>query len=528
MQQRIFKGSMIVALVVLAASLVIIFGALYSRSAEDNKENLRNETYLVAEAVETRGADCLKELKKDYLDKPGASGALSGDSTSGTEESAGTVDGASEDSKVPSALPPFRVTYIAADGTVIYDTQVDKGELGSHKNRPEVQEALKKGRGESQRYSRTLSRRTYYCAVRLNNGNVVRVSNTRVGITSLLYMMIRPFLLVLVIALLLAFLLSRKVARNIVEPINKIDPANPYGSMVYDELKPLTMSLIAQNRTVNEQLEQLASDVEIKTREAAFRQEFTANVSHELKTPLTSISGFAEILRSGMAGPEEQVHFAGRIYDEAQRLIFLVDDILKLSQLDENQVTANPERLDLADICEDVEDTLAQSARAADITLKCEGESAPVQGVYPILEEIIYNLCDNAIKYNEPGGWVTMTTGFMKPEGTGDGMAGHWETAEAAYEAEAPRPFVRVSDNGIGIPRQDQNRVFERFYRVNKSHSKEIGGTGLGLSIVKHGAAFHHAKIQIDSTPGAGTTITVIFPPCPEGNGKKEDGASRD
>ena len=225
-----------------------------------------------------------------------------------------------------------------------------------------------------------------------------------------------------------------------------------------------------------------------KTKEADFRKEFTANVSHELKTPLTSISGFAEIIKAGMVKEEDIPRFAGRIYDEAQRLIMLVEDIIKLSQLDEGRITEKKEQIDLYLLCQKVLSHLDKAAEDRKIQLKLIGESLYIEAVMQVVEEMIYNLCDNAIKYNREGGSVTVSV--MENDG---------------------RPTVSVSDTGIGIAEDELDRIFERFYRVNKSHSKEIGGTGLGLSIVKHGAAYHEAQVQIESRLGVGTHISIQF-----------------
>ncbi len=225
-----------------------------------------------------------------------------------------------------------------------------------------------------------------------------------------------------------------------------------------------------------------------KTKEADFRKEFTANVSHELKTPLTSISGFAEIIKAGMVKEEDIPRFAGRIYDEAQRLIMLVEDIIKLSQLDEGRITEKKEQIDLYLLCQNVLSHLDKAAEDRKIQLKLIGESLYIEAVMQVVEEMIYNLCDNAIKYNREGGSVTVSV--MEKDG---------------------RPTVSVSDTGIGIAEDELERIFERFYRVNKSHSKEIGGTGLGLSIVKHGAAYHGAQVQIESRLGVGTHISIQF-----------------
>ena len=259
-------------------------------------------------------------------------------------------------------------------------------------------------------------------------------------------------------------------------------------SQTYEEVHPLVRRIAEQRMALDSKINRLQTDVDEKTREAEFRKEFTANVSHELKTPLTSISGFAEIIKAGMVKEEDVPRFAGRIYDESQRLITLVEDIIKLSQLDEERISEEKENVDLYLLCENVLAHLDKAAADRKIQLELTGESLYAEVTEQIVEEMIYNLCDNAIKYNKEGGSVTVSV----------------------FEKNG-RPAVSVRDTGIGIAEDEQERVFERFYRVNKSHSKEIGGTGLGLSIVKHGAAYHQAKLQMESQLGVGTFVSIEF-----------------
>lgn len=449
MKKRIFVGIFSAGLVVLLASMVFILGLI---SLEYNKEyarEIRNEANVIAHAVETSGTD--------YFD-----GLELADS--------------------------HRITWINQDGSVLYDSVAEASSMENHGNRPEIQDAMETGYGEYTRYSDTIGEKTMYSAVRLKDGTVIRVAQVRFTIYALFLQMTGQILMILLITGALAFVLARSISRSIVEPLNKIDVRDPDKNSVYKEIQPLVERIIVQNNALNQQITQLKVDVDEKTKEADFRKEFTANVSHELKTPLTSISGFAEIIKNGFVKAEDIPRFAGRIYDEAQRLIVLVEDIIKLSQLDEKEISARKERLDLYLLCEDVLYMLETIAEKNGIQMNLEGESIFVEGVQQILSEIVYNLCDNAIKYNRPDGTVLVNV----------------------YEEDG-RPAVSVKDTGIGIPSEDLERIFERFFRVNKSHSKEIGGTGLGLSIVKHGAAYHNAEIRVDSKLGEGTKITVVF-----------------
>lgn len=449
MKNRIFKGIFGVAILVWISCLVLILGAIYLQYTGEYSQELRNKAHLVAEAVKLSGIDYFDHVEL------------------------------AEDN---------RITWVEKDGSVIYDSFTEAEKLDSHLNRPEIKEAMETGSGDDTRYSKTLSERTVYSAVKLDDGTVIRVSQTQLSLLSLLLSMIEPVLVVLIIAVILSLILASSIAKNIVKPINEIDLEHPEEEETYEEVRPLLEKITEQNETLNRQIEQLQGDVDDKIKEADFRKEFTANVSHELKTPLTSISGFAEIIQNGIVKEEDVPRFAGRIYDETQRLIALVGDIIKLSQLDEKQIHAKKERLDLHLMCRDVLRTLEAAALAKNLRLDLQGKHLYVDAVEQILEEIIYNLCENGVKYNVDSGSLTVTV----------------------FE-EGGRPAVRVSDTGIGIPEGELGRVFERFFRVNKSHSKEIGGTGLGLSIVKHGAAYMDARIKIDSKVNVGTNITIIF-----------------
>ena len=483
------------------------------------------------------------------------------------------------------------MTWVAADGTVLYDNEADASTMENHADREEIREALTSETGTAQRFSSTLSEQTLYVTQRLSDGTVIRLASAQKTVGLLLISMIQPILIILVLSLLLSAVLASRLSKGLIKPILSLDLEHPEDCETYDELTPLLSRLKRQNDTIQQQMNLLKQrqtefaaltdnmsegfllldrqghvlshnsgalrllgveepegevNVLVLNREEPFRQavdealsgkrsqqmlhlngryckllanpvladgkpagavlvlldvteqeqrdelrrEFTANVSHELKTPLTSISGIAEIMQSGMVKPEDIQSFAGDIYQEAQRLIALVEDIIRLSRLDEGAESLERESVNLLSVAQDVARRLDSAAQKAGVTLKVMGLSVEVRGIPSVLDEMVYNLCDNAIKYNHPGGTVNVT---VAPADDG--------SAE-----------VTVEDTGIGIPLEDQSRVFERFYRVDKSHSKEIGGTGLGLSIVKHGASLHGAQIHMDSQVGRGTSVQLLFP----------------
>ena len=304
-------------------------------------------------------------------------------------------------------------------------------------------------------------------------------------LSELLLELFTPILAVLVLAIVLSFWLAARLSRQIIQPLEQIDLQNPDDRRVYEELRPLVERIRGQNRQIQQKVDELKVE---HARQDGMRREFTANVSHELKTPLTSISGYAELIQNGLVRPEDVPRFAGTIYSEAQRLIVLVNDIIRLSRLEDKDVLQQWETLDLLSMCRENALHLEDAARRQQVTLAVQGESLTVRGVRQVVDEIIFNLCDNAIKYNKPLGTVTVSL-FRRED----------------------NPVLEVRDTGIGIPQEELSRVFERFYRVDKSHSKELGGTGLGLSIVKHGAAFLNAALEIESREGEGTAIRVVF-----------------
>lgn len=476
-----------------------------------------------------------------------------------------------------------RITLISPDGTVLYDSVARADAMENHLSREEVAQALREGTGKSSHYSSTVLKKNLYYALRLEDGNVLRLSREQSSLGAMLLNMAWPIAATVAGLLLLAAGLSVRLARQITQPINAISPDDPQD--VYPELQPLTQRLRQQRETIRNQMDELSRrmrefsamtenmsegfllidlrghvltenhsasmllptdadniakcsqrelcqaaqqaltgqrcerllqqgertlsviaspvlesgqvtgavvltlDVTEREQREKLRREFSANVSHELKTPLTSISGFAELMSQGLVPPDKVREFSLDIQKECTRLTNLVEDIIDLSRLEEGGGDMTWEDIDLYTLCDDVLQSLEPVAKRQTVTLRLAGESLQVRGVYQVLREMIYNLCDNAIKYNRSGGSVTV-----------------------AVARSAGRASVTVADTGIGIPYEDQSRVFERFYRVDKSHSRAIGGTGLGLSIVKHAAALHGAEIKLQSQPEDGTVITVLFP----------------
>lgn len=549
MTKKIFRSMLLVCMAVLIAAIAGVMGVLYHYFSENIHNNLKSEAMYLAVAVENVGVE--------YLNK------------------------------IPNQTE--RITLIGEDGTVLYDNMADVAAMENHLDRVEFQEALRNGYGEASRYSGTMSERTMYYAVRLENNQVLRIANTHYTVFTLMGGMIFPIVLILFGMLILSAVISSRVSRRIVEPMNQLDLEHPDQGKIYDELIPFVTKISRQKRTIKRQLTDakkqqeefsvitenmqegflvIDSDTEVlsfnksalkllhadyfapkqsvltlnrskefceivetvlkgnhtetvlelgqkrcqlianpvwekeivkgaifviidvteKIDRENLRREFTANVSHELKTPLTSISGYAEIIQNGFVRPEDVAKFAGKIFEESQRLIALVNDIIRISQLDEEKMPYEKEEIDLYEAARDTIQHLEDAARQRGISIKLGGNHETVITVRTILQEVLYNLCDNAIKYNKENGLIKVTV-----------------------RKEENEIKVTVKDTGIGIPQEDQERVFERFYRVDKSHSKEIGGTGLGLSIVKHGAASMGASISLESVLGEGTAITLSF-----------------
>lgn len=549
MTKKIFQSILLVAGCVLLASLLIIMGFLYDYFGGVEENQLRDELSLAAAAVEDGGTDYLSRLTADRC----------------------------------------RLTWIAADGSVLYDTKTDAESLENHASRAEVSQALATGTGESTRYSSTLMEKTMYYAQRLDDGTVLRISISRATVGMIAVGMIQPLLIVLIVALILSGLLARRLSRRIVDPLNSLDLEHPLDNDAYEELSPLLKRIHRQHVEIQTQLRELREktdeftqitgsmreglvlldehgsilsinaaaqalfgadaqcvgrdfltiersheisaaiqaaaadghsevraeragrvyqfDISRITSDGKFlgtvilafditeqefaernRREFTANVSHELKTPLQGIIGSAELIENGMVKPEDLPRFVGHIHAEAARLVTLIDDIIRLSQLDEGDAMPT-ELVALLAVSQEAAENLHDAAAARDVTVSVTGQPAVLPGVRRLIYEIVYNLCDNAIKYNRDGGRVDVTVA-----------------------ADAGGSSITVADTGIGIAPEHQGRVFERFYRVDKSHSKASGGTGLGLSIVKHAVQYHHGRIELESTPGTGTTIRVVFP----------------
>lgn len=553
MTARVFRSIMTVGLVVLLVCMVLIMGVLYQYYDSRLAAELQSKTAYIAAGLEQEG--------DGYLTRIG-----------------GSAD---------------RITWIAADGGVLYDSQVPAQELENHADRAEVKKALATGSGFDSRYSNTMSEKRVYYALRLTDGSVLRVSNSQHTVWTLMMSMLRPLIIAGALTVLISLGLAARLSRQILRPVNAIDLEHPESAQCYDELAPLLRKLSSQKRTIQRQMNELRRkqeefaaitenmsegflvvdgmtnllsynssalrlldaqppggetvsvltlnrseafrrsveaalagqhseqplplngryyqvvanpvqedgalagavlvilDVTEEEEREALRREFTANVSHELKTPLTSILGTSEMLSSGVVKPEDVPHFASNIYKETSRLIDLVTDIIRLSQLDEGALPAQAEPVELLQMTQGVLRRLTDQAQQRDVTLAAAGEGARVLAVPQILEELIYNLCDNAIQYNRPGGSVTVTA-----------------------ECREGRPVLSVADTGIGIPPEHQSRVFERFYRVDQSHSKRGGGTGLGLSIVKHAVASCGGELTLESQVNQGTVITVRFPPA--------------
>ncbi len=367
-----------------------------------------------------------------------------------------------------------RVTCITADGEVLYDSRRDEKDLENHSEREEVREALENGEGEDVRVSDTVGRELYYYAVLLDDGSVLRVAREMDSLMRTAFAMLPAVGGLALLMLVFALALARWQTKRLIKPINELDLEHPLENAVYPELTPLLEAMDRQNKE--------------KEAVSNMRKEFSANVSHELKTPLTSISGYAEIMMNGMVRPADIPLFSERIYKEARRLITLVEDIIKLSKLDEESVELEKEEVDLYDLTREIVSRLAPQAAQKNIHMEVTGEPVIYKGIRQILDEMVYNICENAIKYNNDNGRVTVWVGST--------LSG---------------PKISVADTGIGIPKEHQERIFERFYRVDKSHSKERGGTGLGLSIVKHGAILHGAKVNVESDEGKGTRMEILF-----------------
>lgn len=444
MSKRIFLNMFIISSVVIALTTILTVVIVYKSFSNQNIAALKGELTATSSGVELNGVAFLKSLSGKH-----------------------------------------RITLVDSSGKVLFDNRNDINSLGNHNDREEIREARENGTGYSERYSDTLSRKTINVTKLLNNGDVLRLSKDMSTVWSTLMDTIFPMICVMVFAILIAAYMAGRVSRAVTTPINQIDLNEPDREKVYDEIEPLIDKIIKQNNQIDKQIEQLNMEHE---KQDNLRRDFTANVSHELKTPLTSISGFAEIIQNGMVKEEDITRFAGKIHSEAQRLIILVGDIIKLSQLDGKDIAVKMEPIDLYETSQAVMGHLEAAAEKRNIKMFLSGKHLVITGAEQIIEEMIFNLIDNAIKYNKTGGKIYVN--ILKND---DGIN------------------LSVEDTGIGIKDEDIGRIFERFYRADKSHSKEIGGTGLGLSIVKHGANFHNAKVFVKSKYKEGTKITILF-----------------
>ena len=440
MRVQIIKYMFFLVVLMMLLTYVADGVILYMDLQQKTRERLAQETRIVAAYVEATGVSSID-----------------------------TIDQLESDENV-------RITLISSGGEVLYDTEQDEYTFQNHLDRPEVQEAKKNGEGTDVRRSDTISKDMFYYAKLLSDGSILRLSKPVDSVFYTFLSLLPPLAVITAIMLVAAYLLSRRTSDHLVRPINTLDLDKPLENNTYEELTPLLKSINRNNKE--------------KEAMANMRKEFSANVTHELKTPLTSISGYAEIMRDGIVRTEDIPKFSGRIYNEARRLVTLIDDTIALSRLDEGQISEQREAIDLYEETRQVCSRLASKAASCKVHLTMSGEHCSVMGIHQLISEMIYNITDNAVKYNKEGGFVNVWVGTV-PGGD---------------------KKVIVTDNGIGIPKEDQERIFERFYRVDKSHSKEIGGTGLGLSIVKHSAILLGAKINVDSKVGKGTKMEIVFP----------------
>jgi two-component system phosphate regulon sensor histidine kinase PhoR len=552
MKKRIYKSMLLLALITILFTSSLITGVIYREFFIRMQQEIRNEALFISAGFNQNGQAVLSEL-------------------------AGQANSS-------------RITWVASDGTVLFDNMAEAKNMENHRSRPEIADALKNGSGEAVHLSRTLGTQTFYHADRLKDGTVLRVSATTNSVFKSVLSFLPYIALISLPVILLTMVIANLLTKKIIVPLNSLNLENPLSNDVYDELSPLLSRMASQNDQIEAQFKKLREkqeefnaitenigegiivlngrgqilsinksaasifgvssadsiskhiltlnrsiplqkavesamsghsyedtlpkgknifhllaspvkedhpvkgvilfllDITEKQTAEKMRREFSANVSHELKTPLTSISGYAELMKNGMVKDEDIIVFSDRIYNEARHLIRLVEDTIQISRLDEKNIQLPFEQIDLLELAQDVAGRLAPHALKKQIRVSVSGEKAVISGVRQILGEMVYNLCDNAIKYNYEKGMVDVNV-----------------------SASSGNVTLTVADNGFGIPREHQSRVFERFYRIDKSHSRDTGGTGLGLSIVKHSAEYHNARIQLSSEPGKGTVISVIF-----------------
>lgn len=446
MTGKIFRSIFTVAVSILLACLVILIGVLYSYFSGVQESSLKTMLSLSASGVEKSGMA--------YFDS--------------TDRSC-------------------RLTWIDQDGKVLFDSEKNADQMENHMEREEIRKAFSDGEGQSIRYSDTVMEKTMNRAIKLSDGTVLRASVSTVAIWALLLGMLQPICILFFFALVLSAIIAYSVSKRITEPLERIDLDRPLDGKVYEELTPLLRKIDAQNKRIDSQKKELADRrVRMEFAEES-RREFTANVSHELKTPLQSVMGSAELIENQLVKYEDIPRFASGIRKEATRLLDLIDDIIHLSRLDENSVMEFSD-VDIYSLCEEEIESLSSVTAKNNVSIQLLGEHTNISAVPQLMKEIIHNLIDNAVKYNKEGGKVTVR----------------------AFTSE-DKHILSVSDTGIGISPEHREHIFERFYRVDKSHSKATGGTGLGLSIVKHAVAYQKGEISLNSELGVGTTITVSF-----------------
>ena len=449
MSKKIFRAIFFVSTFFLLISFFVISGILYSEFLENEKSYLRTEIKFLKELLSTQD-DFLENFKSDT----------------------------------------YRLTLISEEGDVIFDSKANINDMNNHINRKEIEKAIEIGSGESLRYSDTLLEKTIYIATLLPNQNILRISTNINTIWAMIFELVPTFFLIFVILTICCGFLSNYLAKQIIAPLNKLNLDNPMENQIYDEVSPLLYRIHKQNKKIKEQMKDLQQKIDEKIEMQKVKEEFSANVSHELKTPLQSIIGYTELFENNLVKPEDSGKFIGNIKKESLRLVALINDIIHLSELDEIE-KVNFEKVDLAEVISETISLLTSSASKRNVTLYFENKIGMgfVQGVPSYIQEIVYNLIDNAIRYNKDGGKV-----FVSLEKLQNGKV-----------------EFSVKDTGIGIPEEYQQRVFERFFRVDKSHSRETGGTGLGLSIVKHAAKIQNAKLTLESQENHGTRIAVEF-----------------
>jgi len=441
MKKRIFSAIFIVSLILIVVITASVTGVYYSSYSSNQVNQLKEESQLVIRGVELNGKSYFDDMEFDN----------------------------------------YRVTWIKTDGTVIYDTASDSQTLENHLERKEVQQALETGYGQSKRYSNTILKESFYVAYKINDGSIIRLSYAQGSVFYLLISVLYPLYCVAFVALAAAVILAFVLTKKITDPINKIDLENLPDDNAYPEIKTLLNKIESQKQ-------QLIVDKEKIEQTSLLRQEFTANVSHEMKTPLHIIAGYSELIKEGMVKESEIKEFAKKINFESYRMTKLVDDILSLSKLDNGVLDEEKKDISLDLVVNNVIDSLIDVANERNITIKKQLEPSTIYASSNIIYSMVYNLIDNAIKYNKENGEIDVTIVVVDN-----------------------KTLLKIADTGIGIPADQLDRIFERFYRVDKSHSNEIGGTGLGLSIVKHAALVHGAKMEVESTVGKGTTFKVIF-----------------